>query len=278
MIRRATSLYRRFRTGSRVLDLKTLTVKTLPIEARSNIRCLALSPDNALLVVVDVQNYALLINFTRGVVLHRWYFKRKVRAVEFSPNGRHLAVSYGKHIQVWCMPSSHSRKEFAPLTLHRTYTGQSDDVTCISWLSLDGSVLAAGSRDGTVRIWTLHSTKNYEPVTLSGHKRGIVGTYLISAAPPPAATTTEHRLTHCYSISEDGALVTWECTYPQQEGDEGAEMKVQGDDDDPMQHEIDDGDEALNFFTGGGATANELPSASFTTHGMGHHHRQPVNS
>ena len=54
-----------------VLDLRSHTVRTLPIEARSNIRALALSPvDNTLLIAVDVQNYALLINFHRGIVIY----------------------------------------------------------------------------------------------------------------------------------------------------------------------------------------------------------------
>lgn len=114
-----------------VLDLQTHTVRTLPLETRSNIRCMALSPDDALLLVVDVQNYAMLINFYRGIVLHRLRFKRKVRQALFSPDGQYIAVTHGKHIQVWHAPH-HGVKEFMPLVLHRTYTGQSDDVTCIT--------------------------------------------------------------------------------------------------------------------------------------------------
>ena len=105
------------------LDLQTHTVQTLPLEARSNICCMALSPDDALLLVVDVQNHALLVNFHRGIVLHRLKFKRKVRQALFSPNGQYIAVTHGKHVQVWHAPH-HGVKEFMPLVLHRTYTGQ----------------------------------------------------------------------------------------------------------------------------------------------------------
>jgi periodic tryptophan protein 2 len=219
-----------------VLDLRTHTVRTLPVEARSNIRCLALSPDDSLLLVVDVKNYALLINFRRGIALHRFQFKRKVRAVEFSPDGEFIAVTHGKHIQVWCAPN-HMRKEFSPFILHRTYTGQADDVTCLYWSS-DSSVVVAGSRDCSVRIWTLQTTLNFEPITLSGHKRAIVGVYMTT-------DPTTKRLDTCYSISEDGALVTWQCEY-----DDAVDVQVKGDNDDPMDEM---GNDAVDFFSGGNA-------------------------
>lgn len=220
-----------------ILDLRTHTVRTLPIEARSHIRCLSLSPDNALLLVVDSQNYAMLINFHRGIVLHRLKFKKKVRQCCFSPNGRYLAVSQGKHVQVWYTPNC-MRKEFCPLILHRTYTGQSDDVTIINWSS-DSSVLLAGSRDATVRIWTVETTNMFLPITLSGHKSAIVGAYFAHKM-----EGTRRVVDACYTISEDGALVNWECMYNQQE-----EQTIEKGED--FEVKIDD---AVDFFSGGKPT------------------------
>jgi periodic tryptophan protein 2 len=217
-----------------VLDLQTHTVRTLPIEARSNIRCLALSPDDALLLVIDIQNYALLVNFHRGIVLHRFRFKKKVRQVKFSPDASYLAVTHGKHVQVWHTPSQ-MRKAFAPLVIHRTYTGQSDDVTSLHWSS-DSTVLLAGSRDGTGRIWTVNTTRNYQPVTLSGHKTPLVGAYFSHKM-----DGTKKIIDSCYTISEDGALVTWQCNH----GGEEVELPDAGGD-----HEVKV-DDALDFFTGG---------------------------
>mmetsp|Transcript_19339 Transcript_19339/g.41638 ORF Transcript_19339/g.41638 Transcript_19339/m.41638 type:complete len:910 (+) Transcript_19339:58-2787(+) len=228
-----------------VLDLKTQTVRTLPIEARSNIRSLALSPDDTLLFVVDVKGYGMLVNFRRGIVLHRFGFKKKVRDVKFSPDGRYIAVSQGKHVQVWLTPS-HMHKEFSPLVLHRTYTGQADDVECICWSS-DSSVIAAGSGDSTVRIWTLQTTRNYVPTTLSGHKTGIVGIFFMG---------TDSRMEKLYSISRDGALVTW--GYSHENAANNASNDLQQDEDmDAM------GDEAVNFFTGG--SSDLIPSLSGDT-------------
>lgn len=239
-----------------VVDLQTHTVRTLPLEARSNIRCLALSPDDALFLVVDVQNYAMLVNFQRGIVLHRLRFKRKVRQVLFSPNGRYIAVTYGKHVQVWHAPS-HFRKEFAPLVLHRTYTGQSDDISSLHF-SADSSVLVAGSRDSTARIWCLQTTKNYQPITLSAHKSALVGAYF----------SGNEQIESCYTISEDGALVTWKCNYDKE--DQHLDQEAMADD-------------AVDFFTGGDnnvtasygkAQAHQLVNATWSVQSRHYFHQE----
>eukprot|EP00980_Cylindrotheca_fusiformis_P012699 scaffold3103_cov136-Cylindrotheca_fusiformis.AAC.37 len=219
-----------------VLDLKLNTVRTLAVEARSNIKCMALSPNDTLLLVVDVNSYAMIINFVRGVVLHRFKFKRKVRHAAFSPCGQYIAVTHGKHIQVWFAPN-HMRKEFSPLVLHRTYTGQSSDVTRLEWSS-DSSVIMGCSRDCTARIWTLHTTRDYLPVTLSGHKTQIIGAYF--------GYDSQNRIESCYTISEDGALVSWKAKLdvvsPMDDIDlpptESADFDAQVDD-------------AVDFFSGG---------------------------
>ena len=217
-----------------VLDLQTHTVRTLPVEARSNIKCMALCPNDTLLLVVDVQSYAMIINFVRGVVLHRFKFKRKVRHAVFSPCGGYIAATHGKHIQVWCSPN-HMRKEFSPLILHRTYTGQSSDVTRLEWSS-DSSVIMAASRDCTARIWTLHTTHGYQPVTLSGHKTMIVGAFF--------GYDEKNRINSCYTISEDGALVTWKASEEKEFPTEDIDLPPK----DGFEAQVDD---ALDFFTGG---------------------------
>ena len=44
---------------------------------------------------------------------------------------RYIAVTHGKQIKVWHAPDY--SKEFAPFTVHRTYTGLFDDTVCIDW-------------------------------------------------------------------------------------------------------------------------------------------------
>lgn len=50
----------------------------LPFESRKEIRLLAPSHDGRLLLVLDVDGRALLVNLHRRVVLHRLNFKKKV--------------------------------------------------------------------------------------------------------------------------------------------------------------------------------------------------------
>jgi periodic tryptophan protein 2 len=234
-----------------VLDLKSNTVRTLPVEARSNIKCMALSANDTLLLVVDVNSYAMIINFVRGVVLHRFKFKRKVRHAVFSPCGQYIAVTHGKHVQVWFAPN-HLRKEFSPLVLHRTYTGQSSDVTRLEWSS-DSSVIMACSRDCTARIWTLHTTRDYQPVTLSGHKTKIIGAYF--------GYDEQHRIDSAYTISEDGALVSWKA---KAETSTTETVTAMEDIDLPPSESADFGaqvDDAVDFFSGG-AGASQLALSS----------------
>lgn len=232
-----------------IVDLKTVTVRTLPVETRSNICVLALC--EPLLVAVDVQGYALLINYHRGIVLHRFHASgkqqgnnsksRAVRCIEFSPSGQYLAIGTGKHVQVWIMTPPNNMQSFAPLQLHRTYTGLNDTVTCLQW-SPDETVIVGAGHDCCVRIWTVHTTRHFQPVTLQGHKTAIVGVYL------GTIQNDNNRIQTLYTVSADGAAVTWECTY--HDDDEDKDLQIQQA---MMDTEDEDENEAVNFFTGGGA-------------------------
>eukprot|EP00536_Pseudo-nitzschia_multiseries_P010973 jgi/Psemu1/204669/e_gw1.354.56.1 len=223
-----------------IIDLKTHTVRTLPLEARSNIRCIALSPNDAVLLAVDTKNYAMIANIVRGVVLHRFRFKRKVLDAKFSPCGRYLGVTHGKHVQVWLAPN-HLRKEFAPLVLHRTYTGQSQDTTHIEW-SEDSSVILTASKDCTVRVWTVHTTRRYEPVTLSGHKTPVVGAYF-----DYKDAIVDAVIDSIYTMSQDGALVTWKCHGPSSSEQQQQQQPSEEIDLPPSQDDDDTGDFAAKY-------------------------------
>ena len=55
---------------------------------------------------------------------------------------RYIAVTHGKHVQVWHAPGY--TREFAPLSLLRTYTGHYDDTVCIDWTADSRSVTHLG--------------------------------------------------------------------------------------------------------------------------------------
>ena len=64
-----------------LIDLVNHSSSVLPFESRKEIRLLTPSHDGRLLVVLDVDGRALLVNLQRRVVLHRFNFKKKVHGV-----------------------------------------------------------------------------------------------------------------------------------------------------------------------------------------------------
>lgn len=218
-----------------VIDLLTNTVRTLSCEARSNIKTIALSPDDRLLLIIDEENYAMLVNFYRSVVLHRFKFKKTVRVCEFSPCSLYFAVSYGNHVQVWHAPGL--RREFAPFVLHRTYTGLGDAVIGIQWSS-DSSVIMACSRNGTVRIWTVDTVDKYVPVTLSGHKTSVIGAYF-----EKIPSGSDGRIRKVYTVSSDGAVAAWTCSYADESDDDQKKKETDF---------MEASNAAVSFFGGGG--------------------------
>ncbi|KAJ3936214.1 MAG: WD40 repeat-like protein [Lentinula lateritia] len=183
--------------GNRVSSFDLLNNKsfTFPFENRKNIAKIALSPDGNVLISVDGDGRALLVNYKRGVVLHHFDFKKPVKDISFSPDGKFIAVTHGSHIQVWQTPN-HLVREFAPFVLHRTYTGHMDDVLSIQWAE-DSQCFITTSRDMTARLFTLHPVKDYRPKTFAGHRDAVLGAYFSKDG------------NTIYTVSRDGAVFTW---------------------------------------------------------------------
>lgn len=235
-------VYNRIQT----VNLLTHTTRTLPLEARSNIRTIALSPDDRLLIVVDENNYALLVNYHRGVILHRFHFKKPAKVIKFSPNSLYFAISYGKNVQVWHSPTL--RREFSPLILQKTLTGLHSEITSIEW-SEDGSLILAASMDNSARMWSLEKIPNFIPVTFSGHKRPILGAYF------PKATRSDGKCDSIYTVSEDGTLCHWKFV-----NDDDEENNIDGD---------ASSNNAIDFFTGK-ASASSFSNLLGSENSMAH--------
>ncbi|KAF9051423.1 WD40-repeat-containing domain protein [Panaeolus papilionaceus] len=194
------SLYSPVGNRVSVFDLVNNKSFTLPSENRKNIASIALSPDGNVLISVDEDGRALLVNARKGVVLHHFNFHKPVKSIEFSPDGKFIAVTHGAHVQVWRTPN-HLVREFAPFVLHRTYTGHHDDILSVQW-SPDSKCFITTSRDMTARLFTLNPVEGFRPKTFAGHKEAVIAAYF-----------SQDGLT-IYTVSKDGAVFTWKAKEP----------------------------------------------------------------
>jgi periodic tryptophan protein 2 len=182
--------------GNRVsaFELTASRSYTFPFEARANITRLALSPDGGLLLTVDEDGYALLVNVPQRTVLHHLNLKGSVGDAQFSPDGKLLLVAVGRLVQVWATPEI--EKTFTPFNLHHTHSEHTGEITTLSW-SADSRYFVTGSKDLTARVFTVHRRVGYVPPTLGGHRSALVSAFF----DPPRRTL--------YTATQDGAILVW---------------------------------------------------------------------
>lgn len=222
--------------GNRVscFDLIKSQSFTFNYQHRKNIQCLALNRQNTLLISIDEDGRAILVNFVSRVVLHHFNFKSKVHNISFSPCGKYFAVAVGRFIQVWKTPDFTEDRQFAPFVRHRIYLGHFDDVLSISW-SEDSKYFISTSKDMTARIYSLQSSDRDVARTFSGHRDYVVNAFF-----------SKDNDT-IFTVSKDGALFKWEYI----ESPEAA-----SDEEDEEEEEVEDKREwritEKNFFYGDG--------------------------
>ena len=187
-----------------VFDLKNGVSNTLPIETRSNIKLIELSPDSKILVVVDIDGYCILINLPKRIIIGHFNFRANVSKIKISPDGKFLAVASERALKIFEMPHS-GRKDYEPLVLYKHYTHwQNDTITSLFWTS-DSRFVLSGSKDCTVRLLNLFKIENYIPFMFTGHKSKIIN-----------AMFSEDN-SRIFSISKEGTMFIWKLIEEQSE-------------------------------------------------------------
>eukprot|EP00166_Cyanidium_caldarium_P001541 ctg_1779.g511 len=153
----------------------------------------------------------------------------RVRAVAFSPvpvvgdeaDRYWLAAAVGRTVQIWRTPSVHHiYPEYAPFMRDKVLTGHADDVTCVAW-SPSGRRLLSGSRDRSVRLFTVvHGTHEMATV-IRGHRERVV---LVAFG-----GCDEEAL----SVSRDGTVAIWNVEYPEDAAEEAGTIDVPSEDEQP---------------------------------------------
>uniref|UniRef100_A0A452VNP3 PWP2 small subunit processome component n=1 Tax=Ursus maritimus TaxID=29073 RepID=A0A452VNP3_URSMA len=176
-----------------VFDLKNNRSNTLPLATRYNVRCVGLSPDGRLAIIVDEGNLVC------RSVLHHFHFKGSVHSVSFSPDGRKFVVTKGNIAQMYHAPGR--KREFNAFVLDKTYFGPYDETTCIDWTD-DSRCFAVGSKDMSTWVFGAERWDNLIYYALGGHKDAIVACFFESSS------------LDLYTLSQDGALCVWQCDTP----------------------------------------------------------------
>ena len=155
-----------------------------------------MSPDKKTLITIDVDGFALIINFQKQVVIAHFNFRDTVTALTFSPDSKFFAVATGKKFKIFESPSV-THKTFSPLILYKKYGNlHSDDIRGISWTS-DSRFFITWSDDLTVKIMSLHKLDGFLPFTFGGNKKALVKVFV------------SDDNTRVFTLAENGVFLMW---------------------------------------------------------------------
>lgn len=147
--------------------------QTLPFQNRSNIARVEVSPDRRTLITIDVDGFALIINFMKKVVIAHFNFKAPVTAFAFSPDSKFFLVATSKKVKIFETPSV-THKVYSPMILYKKYGNlHSDDVVGVAWTT-DSRFFVTWSTDLTMKMMSLHKIEGFLPFTFGGHKKNII--------------------------------------------------------------------------------------------------------
>lgn len=226
--------------GNRVscFDLINNKSFTFNYQHRKNIARIALNKQASLMLSVDEDGRAILVNFVSRVVLHHFNFKGEVNDLRFSNDGHYFAVAVDRFVQIWKTPDYTEDRQFAPFVRYKNYAGHFNDVLSVTWSS-DSRFLISTSKDLTSRIFSLHNEDKDAAMTLTGHRDYVMRAFF---------SESQEII---YTISKDGALFEWQYASLGDESDKESEEE-KGDDESVTESEKEDNSQwritAKNYF------------------------------
>lgn len=196
--------------GNRVSVFDMINNKsfTFEYEHRKNVATFDLNKQGTLLLSVDDDGRAILVNFKSRNVLHHFNFKEKCYQVKFSPDGKLFALATGRFLQIWKTPEVNHDRQFAPFVRYRVHAGHFQDISSLTW-SPDSRFIISTSKDLTAKIWSMDSEeKDLASTTFAGHRDYVMGAFFSA------------NQENIYTVSKDGALFIWEYSAkPKDDGD-----------------------------------------------------------
>ncbi|XP_034948808.1 periodic tryptophan protein 2 homolog [Chelonus insularis] len=182
-----------------IYDLKNNKSSTLPVESRFNYTAIDLSPNGNILIAVNEEGEAHIISMISKIIVHKYRFKRPVRCVKFSPDGKYFAACKENNVFIFDAPGLQVGN-YNPFVMKRVFHEATDETTTLCW-SFDSKFLAVGSKDTATKLYSIEKWANFKHCTLGGHSDEIVGSFF--------DTTDSYDL---FTISKNGHLCLWECS------------------------------------------------------------------
>ncbi len=136
--------------------------------ADKRITQICFSSDARRIIAADIGGNAVVWD-RDGKELARFRLERGIRSITFAPSeALILGAGLDRVVHVWHMES---RKEVAQLT------GHTFGIRCAA-MSADGKRIAAGSDDGTLRVWKQRDQNN--PIVLKGHRASVTACVFVN--------------------------------------------------------------------------------------------------
>ncbi|KAK6590948.1 WD repeat [Cryptosporidium xiaoi] len=175
-------------------DIKYNRTHVLGCESRSNIRRMCISPDEKILICIDVDNYGIIVNFNKGLILNRMKFPgSEVNYICFSNSGEYVAAAIDNGVYIWNSPDINVGWQ---LILYRKHMFHNARVNTISWSDCD-SFIVTSSNDLTVRLISIKDVSNFDTVAFVTHKNPVMGAFF---------TKNSHSI---FSVSSEGVIIFW---------------------------------------------------------------------
>ena len=176
--------------------------------------------------------------------------------VAFSPGGHLATTNYGRVARLWDLSGN----------LLREFRGHEGDLTAIAF-SPDGELLATGSQDNTVKIWSV-SDGQRPLITLTGHSEQITA---VAFSPDGSrlATASTDKTARIWSIVSDGLrefpslIGASGALYDVAYSHDGAQMATVGENSTVQIWDAATGDELCKFTVSGPLAVSYSPKRHF---------------
>ena len=132
-------------------------------------------------------------------VVHRFNLDENAKSITFSPDGESWAVGINNNVQWWRITPSGGQ-------LTSTLTGHTDRVWSIAF-SPNGSLLASGSWDGTVRLWRMTPSGGEVMSILPGHSDWVLSVAFSPDGSILASSSTRDDKIWLWRVA-DGELIS----------------------------------------------------------------------